>query len=144
MRTCFATFVILASLTTSPALTDDCSPNATGVDVCEFAQKAQAELASSLPMRLNKNMTLHSASAIGRRVTLAVIWDQTWAEVEQKLRGAGVSMADYTKTMDQMSMQFMCGQEETAAFIRLGGIWDVSYRTIDFHPIHTTSIEACS
>ncbi len=137
-----ATFVA-ASTASAAASDEDCVSKFTKFDVCNTAKEFQAELAPILPMRMNKNVTVSRSAAIGPELIMYATWDQTDAELNERLTLAGMTKDNLIHTMNSMARSTVCGQEETAAFVRLGGRMSYHYATSDAVPVTMITIDEC-
>src|SRR5947207_645199 len=100
---------------------DDCTPNLVRFDVCAEARMLQAQAAGGLPMRMNQEMTLQQIAAFGRRLSMTVVWFYTNTELDKMLVAGRMSRDDLKTKMDSQTRSMVCGQENLAAFVGLGG-----------------------
>jgi hypothetical protein len=122
---------------------EECIPNIVDFDVCEHASMIQQEVAPTLPMPVNGNMTLQHVLASGPRLSVVIVWHIENANVERGLTDSGLDRSGLAEMMDEHAYNMACGQEVLAAFVRLGGQIEYVYRTIDAHPVHAPIVEHC-
>lgn len=120
-----------------------CLSTYTQFDLCKFANEVQSGLAPMLPMRMNKNLTLSRVMVLGSQVVFYAVWDQSNADIDERLRAAGMTKDGLIDTMKKMAYSTVCGQEETAAFIRLGGKMSYHYVTSDAVPVTMVTVDQC-
>lgn len=133
-------------LLANPAVAEDgkeCFSPMTKFNVCEKAREMQGELAASLPMKMNANITLSMASVAGPRIAVIAIWHKQKAEVDALLQQGGMSLSDLDARMAQATRNVVCTQAAMAAFIRLGGQVQYLYRTEDAITVMSPVISAC-
>ncbi|ATU92744.1 hypothetical protein B5P45_25190 [Phyllobacterium zundukense] len=134
---------VFASIAYAEAAEENCLSKHTKFDLCEASRGFQAEVAPSLPMKLNANTTLERVAAIGPSVVMYAAWAQTYAEFQAKLEAAGVAKEVYIENLNTMTKTMICGQEPTAAFVRLGGVMQYHYRTADAVPVTMATVSEC-
>ena len=132
-------FVLLAN----EAFSDECLSRFTKYDVCAAARKMQEEIAPSLPLAINSNMVFESALAIGPRFTMLVRWNAKTAKMNELLAASNMTKDDLTKKIQAQTRAMVCGQQAIAAFVRLGGSVQYSYKTLDGEPVATVVIDKC-
>jgi hypothetical protein len=126
------------------ALADDaCLSKYTKTDVCAFARKMQAGMAPSLPMVISSNVTISTVLAIGPRVVFNAVWSRTNAEIDAEIVAAGLTRSRLTEMMAEMSKNWICGSKVPAAFVRLGGEVQYTYKTMDGFPVASPLITDC-
>lgn len=128
----------------SYAQEDACLSPTARFDVCQYAREVQEGTASSLPMQLNANMVLERVAAIGPRVAFYAAWSASSADLETALLNARTSEKAIKEGMVTQTRTMVCGQETTAAFIRLGGEIQYLYRLSDGAPFMSVLVDRCS
>lgn len=138
-------FLVAATLAwPSVASADDaCVSKYTKTDVCAFARKMQVGMAPSLPMVVSSNITISTILAVGPRIVFNAVWSQTKAEVDAKILAAGLTRSRFTEMIAERSNNWICGAETTAAFVRLGGEVQYTYKTLDGFPVASPLITDC-
>jgi hypothetical protein len=136
------------SSTIAPAIvnrqqTSDCFSKFTKYDVCAKAKEIQGQAASTLPMRVNAEMTFSQVVAIGPLVMFVIVWQIDSNDLQVALKAQSMTAADLKLKMDQQTKTMICGQQVTAAFVRLRGKIQYAYRTQDGVPVHAPMIEMC-
>lgn len=121
----------------------ECFSPATKFNVCERARQIQAELAPQLPMTISSQMTLVSAHAFGKRVTVVANWNLTKAQLDEMVRAEGLASDEMTKLMQQMTTNNVCSGTFMAPFIRSGGQIEYTYRSIDFFRLYSPIVTTC-
>lgn len=144
MRRYMTIALMCAAFTGTEVLADErCLSQFTKFDVCKAAKQFHGEIVEMLPLRMNQNLTLSRALALGPELILYAVWDQTDAEIHQRLRSANTTKDGLISTIQRMTESTVCGQEETAAFIRLGGRMSYHYTTSDGVPVTMVTIDQC-
>lgn len=139
-------FTLTVLLLTNPAVAEDgkdCFSPMTKFNICEMAREMQRELAASLPVKMNANITLSMASVVGPRIAVIAIWHKKKSEVDALLQQGGMSLSDLEARMAQATRNVVCSQSALAAFIRLGGQVQYFYRTDDAITVMSPLISAC-
>lgn len=127
----------------SVPLHEECLSKYTKTDVCEYAKKLANEMAPSLPMQLNQNMSLESIIAIKNVIQLVaqLHFDRTY--LENLYASRGLKLADFEAAM-RKSVDNMCSKgNPVGAFIGLGGELRYVYRFIDGEQFLTVVKETC-
>lgn len=145
MRRCILSALVAVPLAI-PAVAQDgkeCFSSMTKFNVCEAAREIQRELAASLPMKMNANITLSMASVVGPRIAVIAIWHKKKSEVDASLQQSAMSLSDLEVRMAQATRNLVCSQAAMAAFLRLGGQVQYIYRTEDAITVMSLIISAC-
>jgi len=136
---------VLPSNTRAAAAEDgpECFSKFTKFNVCEKAREAQAGLAATLPMKVNANITMSTASVAGPRVVLTAIWNIDKAEFDARLQAGKMTVADLTSKMEVATKNSVCSLDLMAAFVRLGGQVQYLYRSLDGFIVLSALVAAC-
>ena len=118
----FAPIVFLAI---PHASANQCLSPYTKTDICALAKKIQSELAPSLPMQLSKSLYLRHAIAIGPLLQLTALLNYDLEFLNNALQSQGINRREVDKKMRVMTLNSVCSQKGTRAFLGLGG--EVSY-----------------
>jgi hypothetical protein len=121
----------------------ECFSKFTKFNVCEKAREAQAGLAATLPMKLNANITMSTAIVQGPRVIITAIWNIDKSEFDARLQANNMTVADLTLKMDVATKNSVCSLGLMAAFVRLGGLVQYLYRTLDGSIVLSPVVAAC-
>ncbi|MBB6466784.1 hypothetical protein [Aminobacter carboxidus] len=130
-----------ATMTVASAA-DECL-TARGYNICEAAVRIQQKFASSLPMQVSDNVTVHSALVFGRRLSFHAVWAQSNAELTTMLEAGGITKAQLVEKVGWQTKSMICGQFATNAFVQLGGEVEYNYRTSDAVPVATALVDDC-
>lgn len=109
----------------------ECFSRHTKTNVCEHARNAQAQIVSSLPMKVSNNLTLVSAMALGPKLLINASFGMTKASAEKLAIERGSTMAAWTENVIGYTRNSVCGDKILAAFVRLGGRMQYIYKTLD-------------
>lgn len=121
----------------------ECFSEFTKYNVCEKARDIQRTVATSLPMKLNANITVSMVVAAGPRVVMYAVWHMSKSDLDASLRAGGMSLADLAARMSQATRNSVCTQSFMAAFIRLGGQVQYLYKTEDGHIVLEPVVTTC-
>lgn len=114
----------------------ECFSKAIRLNVCEKAREYQAEVAGSLPMRINRNIVMASVIAAGPRLIITAFWDISKEEYGHMLVDSGAQTGELAIKMEIFTRNGVCTQPWMAAFVRLGGEIQYVYKTRDgFTPL---------
>src|SRR5262245_51991427 len=123
--------------------TSECSPNSEGCDVYEAAAMIQRHLASTLPMRVSREMVVTTVVVSGRRLVMTATWELTEVQFNDQLKAHNLTIERFQVKMQRFTQHMVCGLKPVAAFLRLGGEVQYSYVTNDGHPIVAPVIKGC-
>lgn len=129
-----------------PVLAEDgpeCFSKYTRTNVCEFARRAQADLAASLPMRISSNVTLATALVAGPRVIITAMFDMTKASAEDLAAQNHITMTQWASKLDVTTKNTVCSHPKLGAFVRLGGQIQYQYKALDGFILFDPTITAC-
>jgi hypothetical protein len=121
----------------------ECFSEVTKFNVCEKARDTQARLAATLPMKMNANITMSTAIVQGPRLIVTVIWNIDQAVFDTRLQANNTTVADLTLKMDVATKNSVCSLDVMAAFVRLGGQVQYTYRTLDGFIVLSPLVAAC-
>jgi len=138
--------LFLAMLSFSTTAETKCSPNLTGFDICQQAQKIVNEVRPLLPMRLDDSMALEmlSINSDDNRLTAKIRMSMTEEQMLDAAFKNHLKPGVVKTRMSDLVMQQVCNRKNPLrSFIRLGG--EVSY--IYSHPsgqvYNTVNITSC-
>ncbi|MGY3489638.1 hypothetical protein ACVW1C_007521 [Bradyrhizobium sp. USDA 4011] len=94
-------------------------------------------------MKMNANITMSTAIAIGPRVIIAAVWNIDKAEFDARLKANNTTVADLASKMDIATKNSVCSLDVMAAFVRLGGQVQYLYRTLDGTIVMSPLVAAC-
>lgn len=121
----------------------ECFSEHTKYNVCEDARNIQRMVAASLPMKINANITLSIVGVAGPRVVVDAIWHLKKSNIDSSLLAGGMSLADLDARMSKFTRNSVCSRESMAAFVRLGGRVQYTYRTDDGYVVLAPVVTAC-
>ncbi len=130
-------------LGTHCAVADECKPNHVDFDVCAFAREVQAKTAPLLPMKMSANVTFINIIAAGPLLSMGVQWSFTSAEIDALIASSQKTPEQFYAAMDAYNKNSICGSQDTAAFVRLGGNAQYIYMTKDGKTVRTIRISDC-
>jgi hypothetical protein len=119
----------------------DCFSSATSFNACAYARNLAAEQAPSLPKTISSEMTVSSIAAVGRRITFYLTWARTKAQVEREM--VGQTIVEVAARAQATTVNSVCSQAPTAAFIRLGGEIQYLYKTTDGFVVLSPTVTTC-
>ena len=122
---------------------DECFPNLIKFDICAQARTIQSKMASTLPMRLNAEITLQHIIAIGSRLSMTVVWHLSNSKLQSRMSAASMSRDDLKAKMEAQTDSMVCGDDALAAFVGLGGEIQYVYRTEDAVPVYSPLVTTC-
>ncbi len=130
-------------VSTSSFAQTECTPNSIGYDVCNYGKKLASEMAPSLPMQLNKNMSLESIMAFKTTVQLIAQLHFDKKYLVELYAENGLKLSDFEKAMTK-SLDSMCAKgNPVGAFINLGGKLRYVYRFSDGEQFLTVEKTSC-
>lgn len=119
-----------------------CSPK--GTDVCKLARKVANEMAPLLPMRLNRNLVLHTVFAVNRLVAITAKFEYDRSDLESVLSSSGMNNDDMLKIMQKHAKDGVCQSNAISrSFVNLGGVVDYHYRFNDGSIYTQLRIDSC-
>lgn len=120
-----------------------CTPNSIGYDICDKAKKLASEMAPSLPMQLNKNMSLESIMAFKTTVQFVAQLHFDKKYLVELYAQNGIKFSDFEKALTK-SVDSMCAKgNPVGAFIKLGGKFRYVYRFSDGEQFITVEKNSC-
>lgn len=134
---------MLLTAATARADEPNCFSKYTKTNVCEAATKMQAVLAPMLPMKLSSDLTLTTVMAIGPKVIVTGMINKTKSEAEAFAESGNTSMQKWRFLVEEGSRHQICSAEPTAAFIRLGGIIEYNYNSLDGFRMFSPEVYYC-
>lgn len=117
----FTSCICIVMSSSSQANEDRCKPNLISFDVCEKAKEIQQSEASTLPQRLNANVTLSTVQSNYETVTYGVFYNYTRTHLSKLAKDGGSSETILQSQMFGAISKNVCRKQVMAAFIRLGG-----------------------
>jgi hypothetical protein len=84
-----------------------------------------------------------SVLAVGRVLSLTVQWNYTSAEIDQLIPANQTTPAQYYMAMDEQTKAWVCAAPKLVEFVRLGGIAQYIYKTLDGVPLRTIRVDNC-
>lgn len=121
----------------------ECFSEVTKTNICEYARSAQAQIASALPMKLNKNVTLTTAVVDGPKLIIIAGFQMTRAAAEALAAQNGITMAVWNDRMIDYTQNSVCADKLLSAFVRLGGRMQYNYKTLDGFSIFQPEVAKC-
>ena len=113
-------------------------------DVCKKAREISDEMAKTLPMQLNKNLSIHKVSAIQNMISITALLAYDKATLDASLKQSNISQKNMEEIMMNSAKDSICiSTPETNAFIGLGGAVQYIYKFIDGTTYSTINIESC-
>lgn len=94
-------------------------------------------------MKMNANITMSTAIVQGPRLIVTVIWNIDQAVFDTRLQANNTTVADLTLKMDVATKNSVCSLDVMAAFVRLGGQVQYTYRTLDGFIVLSPLVAAC-
>jgi len=130
-RIFLALFMILLSSQASISRADKCYSKYSDFNICDFALKIQKEMAPKLPMQLSKNLHVKSMIANGPELMINALlaYDENFLNQSLAAQGAPRSVVD--NHMKLSTINSICSNEQTEAFVGLGGSIIYRYYFID-------------
>ena len=136
-------YLFFLVISTSPFAQSECTPNSIGYDVCDYGKKLANEMAPSLPMQLNKNMSLESIMAFKATVQLVAQLHFDKKYLVNLYAENGLNLSDFEKVMTK-NVDGMCAKgNPVGAFIQLGGKLRYVYRFSDGEKFLTVEKASC-
>jgi hypothetical protein len=118
--------------------------NSKGVDVCKKAREVSDEIAGSLPMQMDKSMSLQSVFAIKNTLHLTVLLAYERVFLQEALDKGNISSEKMKELMQKSAQSSICQpQSATKAFIAIGGGVRYVYKFIDGTIYTTVNTEKC-
>lgn len=105
-------------------------------NICAKAREIQAGVAPGLPLQVSREVRLTGIVAMGPRITISAILNMTKAALLAKAPNPD-------DTAQQMADIAVCSEELLAAFIRLGGEIQFTYRSSDNLDLFSPVIRSC-
>lgn len=134
--------LIISILSGSTMANDVC--NTKSFDICKKAREFADEIATILPMQVNKNMSFHKVVAMQNMISISVIYSYDKVALETSLKQAGTSHEDVKKAMGGFAYESICiSTPETKAFINLGGAFQYIYKFVDGETYTVVTIDSC-
>lgn len=138
----FLIFLII-SILPIVSFANECSGNKINFDTCEYAKEYANKFSKSLPMDLNKSMSIESVAAIDNMILMIVQMRYDRAHIEKLYDSRGLNFSDYKESLSK-SLDSMCLEEDpVGAFIRLGGAIRYIYRFSDGERFATVTKTDC-
>lgn len=121
---------ILALISSNIYAQNSCKPK--GIDVCKLAQRFANEMSSSLPIKLNQNLSFQTAFAIENHVNITAMLSYDKSFLNQTLITSGVTEKQMLDVIRKIASSSMCAEKSPAkAFIDYGGVVRTIYRFSD-------------
>lgn len=137
-------FIIIGGYVPFAMAKDECKPNLTGFDVCEYARNFADEFASQLPMKMSKNLTLSSVIAYKSLVSLQAILGYDKKYLQDIAKQGNMSWDELNVMMEKSTKANLCvDNTPTEAFIHLGGTIQYDYKFNDGMPYITVTVNKC-
>ena len=125
--------IIFLYILSLPALSSGvCISNSSGQNACEAAKKLAGDLSLILPLRLDDEVTLVSATYSKNMVSLTSILSYTKMDLEIMVLKRGKNMADLNQLMRKSTVSDICRYNSpTFKFINSGGYFQYIYKFSD-------------
>lgn len=135
--------ISLTFLLSQSVLADECLSRYSKTDVCEYARNLTSEMAPSLPMQLNQNMSLESIASIKNIIQLVAQLRYDRKYLETLYHSRGLKLSEFEGAM-RRSVDSMCAEgNPLGAFVRLGGELMYVYRFSDGEQFLTVTKSVC-
>jgi len=109
-----------------------------------MAQEAAAELASTLPMRVNQNLTIQTVFAEGRMVMATAMFSYTKADLDAVLAQGGKNNQEAIAHMRNSARGGVCiPGAPLRRFVSLGGTVRYLYRFSDGTTYTVVDVDSC-
>ncbi len=113
------------------------------IDLCVRARAAADEVAATLPMRLNQNLTITTAFADGTRVVATAMLGYDQAFLESTAASKGLSIRDVDAAIMNIAQTSACAPGPLRDFIISGGSVQYKYRFRDGTPYLEPVVASC-
>lgn len=121
------------------------APVSAQTTVERMAREAAAELAPSLPMRVNQNLTLQTVFPAGSMVTITGLFSYTKADLDEVLARVGKTNEEALAAMRNSAEDAMCMPGSLARrFVIMGGAVRYLYRFSDGTTYTVIDVSSCS
>lgn len=120
-----------------------CLSKFTNFNICKDAQNIQQHVAPLLPIKMNSEMTFLSIIAIGPKLGINISWVLSKSELVERLKLNNLTDQELEVKMQVQSQNYVCNNENLAAFVRLGGEIQYHYLTTDNFPIASPVVSKC-
>ncbi|MBW8464571.1 hypothetical protein [Acidovorax sp.] len=137
-------FAVVTLLTVVPATSaqDVCKPK--NVDVCEIARQITDEISATLPMQLNRNLSIHTAFASLATINLTAKLNYSRAHLEKTLTSTGTDNGKMLDTLYQSAKNAVCTHSSKPEhFINHGGNVYYIYKFSDGTTYTTIKVDSC-
>lgn len=140
---------ILAALACIPAgarAESGCVNDRSRIDVCVLAQSIAAQLAASLPQRLNRSTVLEAVASRSAtiRTSMRLAYDRM--QLRSMYDTVSSNEVDVQRQMSESAKRSFCSEDAspTATFIRLGGVVHQQFMFVDGEPFFEAAIDTCA
>lgn len=140
---------LIAALACIPAgawADSGCVDNRSRIDVCFLAQSVAAQLAASLPQRLNRNTVLEAVASRSAtlRTSMRLAYDR--GQLRSMSDTASSNEIEVQRQMSESAKRSLCSDHAspTATFIRLGGVVHQQFLFVDGEPFFEAAIDTCA
>lgn len=123
---------------------EDCTPNATDLNICDKAQQISSATSSQLPMRVSENLTLKKIIPSGKALNIFGLLSYNRDTLERMGAQQGLSMSDMQERTEDYTTNMACDEKlGMTPFIGLGGQINYHYRFSDGTEYKTVVVDNC-